>query len=293
VSDISQIVVSGLTNGAVYALIGLALSLTFACTHIMNFALGDMLMVGAMLAYQTMTVWGQPPWVAILEILAIGLALGFVTYWGVAEPIARRGGPLTATFALLGVSAILIGGAQLLISNNTESVDPFISGQVVHVFRTGLFPQAVFLILFTVVLGVVMAAVLRWTPYGLASRAIAQDREAAALMGIRSRRLLATTFAVSTLLAVFSGVLLSGLTSVDATMGSGYVLTGLLGVMIGGAMTPVGAMLGGFVVGLVESLSTQWLPSSVDQAVGFALLMIVLVVRPSGLFGRARVERVG
>jgi branched-chain amino acid transport system permease protein len=301
--------VAGVTHGSVYALIALGYSMVYGILKLLNFAHGDVYMVGAFIGYGILTVAGGPGAISINVVLLMVLMFAAaLTGGGVLGVMierfayrrlrnAPRIAPLVTTLA---VSFFLENSAQLVLGANFESYDSFgwKGGELwtkgftlpsgVHV---GIAQMIV--VVGAIVLMILLTFFVQRTRTGKAMRATSFDREAAAMMGIDVDRVIVTTFFVGSALAGAAGVF-DGLAyqQVWPFMGFQAGLFAFTAAVVGGIGNLPGAALGGLVIGLAEAFATGYVSSTFEQAIVFAVLIAVLIVRPSGLLGRAAVQKV-
>jgi branched-chain amino acid transport system permease protein len=311
-----QLVVNGLVLGSLYALIALGYSMVYGILKLLNFAHGDVYMIGAFVGYGVLTALGGPlspdlslvPLIVLMfaaAMLASG-ALGVVMERFAYRPLrdAPRVAPLISA---LGVSFFLQNSVLLLFGAQFRAYNPFQLGSpnpelfqpgplVEPVFTVaGVNVQAVQVLVLTVTVALMMALTLlvARTPVGKAMRATAYDREAAAMMGIDVDRVIAFTFFVGSLLAGAAGVMFGLLFSqVFHFMGFLAGLKGFTAAVVGGIGSIPGAMLGGLLVGLTESFAAGYVGGRWSDLIVFGILIGVLLVRPSGLLGTPALQKV-
>jgi branched-chain amino acid transport system permease protein len=284
---ILQQVVNGVTIGVVYALIAVGLTLVFGILDVINFAHGEFYMLGAFLTYSLAIGLGLDYFLALTLTLAGAAAAGLVAERLAVRTLQGRH-MFTVVLSTLGLSIFLQNGALLLWGPDPREIDlgwagrPLMVGGVV-ITRLRLAVLAT---------GAILIAALTWfirrTRWGMAMRAVARNREAAALMGIPVDRVYATTFAVGTGLAGVAGGLLGAMFTIEPTMGEWAVVKAFCVVIMGGMGNVPGAVLGGVILGVAENVGAGFLPggSSYKDGIGYAILILVLLCRPQGLFGR-------
>ncbi|MGH3665693.1 MAG: branched-chain amino acid ABC transporter permease [Egibacteraceae bacterium] len=294
-----QEVVNGVTLGAVYALIALGYSMVYGVLKLLNFAHGDVFMIGAFIGYFVLVGFGGPeslvlpvPIVLAVMLAAAGLgcgALGVVIERYAYRPL-RSAPRIAPLITALGVSLFLQNSMLLLFGADVRNYDTsqFLS------FRTGLHlgPLEISLvrilvIVLAVVLMVALTVLVGRTRFGKAMRAVAFDREAAEMMGIDVDRTIARTFFVGSVLAGAAGVMV-GLVFLQAWHLMGFLagLKGFTAAVVGGIGNMPGAMLGGLLIGLAEAFSAGYISSTYQNLIVFGVLIATMVVRPNGLLGR-------
>jgi branched-chain amino acid transport system permease protein len=298
-------VVAGLTVGAIYALLGLGFSLMFGVLRLLNLAHGDVFMVGAFIGYYVLTAFGGPDRLVVpvavlllLMLLAAGLGAGLL---GLSiERFAfrpLRDAPRTSgLIASLGVSFILEYLVLLIFTANVRSysASDFVSFSTgIQIGGLHIWLMRILVVAFALSLWVAVRLVIERTDLGNAIRAVAFDREAAAMMGINVNRTISIAFFVSSAVAGMTGVMFGLLFSqVWFQMGFTATLKGLTAAVIGGIGNLSGAVLGGFLIGLAESFTTGYISATYQDLIVFAILIVMMIVRPRGLLGRADLVKV-
>ena len=282
-----QQVVNGVTIGVVYALIAIGLTLVFGILGVINFAHGDFYMIGAFLTYTLTVRLGLEYFLALALTIAGGAAVGLLAERLAVRPLKGRH-MFTVVLSTLGLSIFLENGALLVWGPDPREIElawgsrPLLIGGVVITFlRVAVLGTAAALI-------VALTWFIRRTTWGMAMRAVAANRDAAALMGIPVDRVYAITFAVGSALAGVAGGLLGAMFTIEPTMGEWAVVKAFSVVIMGGMGHVPGAVLGGIILGVAESLGAGFLPggTSYKDGIGYAILILVLLYRPQGLFGR-------
>jgi branched-chain amino acid transport system permease protein len=285
-----QHVLNGLLLGGTYALLGIGLTLIFGLMSVVNFAHGEFYTLGAYMTYAALAVAGLPFVAAVLVAIAVGMLLG-----GLAERVLLR--PLGG--ASMDTVMLVMIGLWITMQNSELLAWGGVAKAIEHPFPTepvGIGPVSV-APLRLLALGAVLLLILgshlliNRTRVGTAMRATFQDRETAALMGIDVPRIHTLTFAFGSGLAAAAGALLGSVFLVYPSMGDLASLKAFCVVILGGLGNVTGALLGGLILGLAEEFGAGYISSGYRDAVGFIIIIVVLVVRPSGLFARA--ERVG
>ena len=283
-----QQIVNGVTIGAVYALIAVGLTLVFGILDVINFAHGEFYMLGAFLTYSLTVRLGLDYFLALVLTIVGGAGAGLIAERLTVRPLQGRH-MFTVVLSTLGLSIFLQNGALLTWGPDPREIElawggrPIVVGGVVITM----------LRLAVIVTSAVVIAALTWfirrTIWGMAMRAVAKNRDAAALMGVPVRRVFALTFAVGTAMAGVAGGLLGAMFTIEPTMGEWAVVKAFCVVIMGGMGNVPGAVLGGLILGVAENVGGGFLPggSSYKDGIGYAILIAVLLLRPQGLFGRA------
>lgn len=301
--------VAGITHGSVYALIALGFSMVYGILKLLNFAHGDIYMIGAFIGYGLITVFGGPAQMHINVILLLTLMflcamLGGGLVGVMVERFAyrrlRNAPRIAPLITALGVSFFLENGAQLVLGAQFQSYDSFSWSNTPIALRHFTLPAhanvsyaQIIVVVGTIVLMIALTLFVQRTQTGKAMRATAFDREAAAMMGIDVDRVIVVTFFIGSALAGAAGVFnCLAYQQVWPYMGFQAGLFAFTAAVVGGIGNLPGAVLGGLLIGLAESFATGYLSSTFQQAIVFALLIAVMLVRPSGLLGRAAVQKV-
>jgi len=280
-----QACVSGLLIGGVYALVALGLTLIFGVMRIINFAHGTLMMLGMYAAFFLYTRAGLHPYLAAPLVGAAFFLVGVGLARGVIEP--NRAAPESNQLLLtLGVALFLENGALALFSPDYRSIRPPDAAWTVHLGEAVVNVARLVACLASVALALGLWVFLRHTDTGRAIRAAAEEREGALLVGIDIRRLSAVAFGIGSAVVAVAGTLVTPFLYVAPDVGDVFNILAFVIVVLGGMGNFVGALLGGFLVGLAESLGAALLPGSLKQFPIFLLFVLVLLFRPTGLLGR-------
>jgi branched-chain amino acid transport system permease protein len=300
---------AGFTHGCVYALIALGYSMVYGILKLLNFAHGDIYMVGAYIGLGIITVFGGATNVHVNVVLMLFLMFGAAMLGGgvlgvMIERFAyrrlRTAPRIAPLITALGVSFFLENAAQLILGAQPQSYNSFSwpnSAIALHGFgfpaHTRFSYSQVIVVVGTIVLVVALTYFVQRTQTGKAMRAVSFDREAAAMMGIDVDRVIVVTFFIGSALAGAAGVFncISYQTAFP-TMGFQAGLFAFTAAVVGGIGSLPGSVLGGILIGLAEAFATGYISSTFQQAIVFAILIVVMLVRPSGLLGRAAVTKV-
>jgi branched-chain amino acid transport system permease protein len=283
---IAYLLLAGLTNGSVYGLVGLSLSIIYGSSRVINFAQGDFVMLGAMFAI-LFAVTSALPWhFALPLVLVLVLLVALALDHGVYRPMSRRGAPpLTIMMGTLG-GAIMIYGAALLIWGPDQqfvptlfSLDPMAIGVVITNTQ-----QLAIIALFLIFLSLTWVILYR-TRFGLCIRATGVNPRIALLMGIRSERIVTFSFLFSAFVSCMSGVLVGPMLGGQIGMGLLLTVKGFMAAILGGLGSPFAAAAGGIAIGMMESLMAGYGTSLYGEPVIFLLILLVLFIRPYGLLG--------
>ena len=289
-TEFLQHLLNALILGGTYALLGIGLTLIFGIMKVVNFTHGELYTFGAYMAFLFVMVLGVNFFVAIIIAMILGIVLGALIEFVLLRPL--RGASIDTTMlVMIGAWIALQNLEQFTWSGIAKSIDhPFpIEPLVVGAVSVSWIRIFVFLFSLTLIAGTYF--LINRTKLGKAMRATFQDRDTAALMGVNINRIYTATFALGSSLAAAAGALLGPVYIVTPTMGDGAALKAFAIVILGGLGSIIGATVGGFILALVEELGAGYISSGYRDAMGFGLIIIILVYKPTGLF--ALKERIG
>lgn len=282
---------NGLQTGSVYALVALGYSMVYGIILLLNFAHGDIIMVGAYTAFYAMTAFHLHPILSVVLAVVTSTLLGVVIEKVAYTPL-RSAPRLSLLITAIGISFLLENGAQLLFGADTKSMDTLVPGNASFGSVTISY-TAILTIIVAVIAMVALTLLVQKTKLGKAMRAVSEDMGAAQLMGISLNKTISFTFAVGSALAGIGSVLyLCAYSQASPTMGSMLGLKAFVAAVLGGIGSIPGAMIGGFAIGLLEALVSAVNLSVWKDGVVFAILIVVLLVKPTGILGRPQVEKV-
>ena len=280
-----QLVLNGLVIGVVYALIATGLALIFGVVGIVNFAHGEFYMLGAMLAYYLVSQLQFPYWGSIATVLVVSCAVGYVLYRALLAPLP--GADFERSMLLtLGLSMVLQNGAIYLFSTSPRLLRTGYSFQSVQLGDVRVSLLRIFAFLLGVAAFGLLYAVLHHTRTGKAMRAVAQNRDAALMVGIEPAAVSGLAVALGIGLSGLAGAALAPVYSVHPLMGAAFIFKAFALVIIGGLGNVAGTAIAAVALGLMESVSSGFLPLVMVDAMAFVAMIAVLLVRPQGLFGR-------
>jgi branched-chain amino acid transport system permease protein len=289
-AELLQFVFSGLTVGAVYALVALGFTLIYNASDVINFAQGEFVMLGG-LTTVFLGLAGVPlPLAALIAILAT-IAVGLTLHRLAIEP-ARGASAVALIMITIGASIFLRGAAQVVFDKRFHSLPPLLGGEPLRLGGAAVLPQSL-----VVLAGAAIIVVLLWqftdrTMLGKAVIATAANRLAARLVGIDTRRIVGLSFAVSAAIGAVAGILVTPITLTSYDVGTLLALKAFAAAMLGGIGSALGAVVGGLLLGMLEAFSAGYLSSQYKDAVAFLVILAVLFAMPQGLLGRGKVERV-
>ncbi len=284
-----QYVFSGVTVGSIYAIVAIGFNLVYRTTGILNFAQGEFVMLGGMVAVSLATVLPLPAAVAAAVVLVA--AMGWLLEVALFRRL-RRHTLLHMIIITIGLSIIIQEAARHLWDEKVRSL-PYFTGDEcssVRLFGAAMSPQVLWVLGITIVIVLLLMAFLHLTLPGRAMRACAANPAAAALAGIHLPNMRALAFALSAGIGALAGCVISPISMTHYEMGGSLAIKGFAAAVLGGLGQPMAAIAGGLVVGLAESFSVSVLPAAFKDATAFAILLVVLFIRPRGFFGRPFAE---
>ena len=289
-AELLQFVFSGLTVGAIYALVALGFTLIYKASDIINFAQGEFVMLGGMTTVFAAQA-GLPLSVAALIAVVLTTAIGLALHRFAVAP-ARGASPVALIMITIGASIFLRGVAQIVFDKRFHSLPSLFGGDPIKIGGAAILPQSLVVLASATVIVLVLWLFIDRTMLGKAVIATAANRLAARLIGVDTRSIVDFSFAVSAAIGAIAGILITpiALTSYDA--GTLLALKGFAAAMLGGIGSAPGAVVGGLIIGMIEALSAGYFSSNYKDAVAFLIILVVLIFIPQGLFGRAKVERV-
>ena len=283
--------INGLQTGSVYALVALGYSMVYGIIKLLNFAHGDIIMVGAYVVYYAIARFALPPVIAIILAVSVSTALGVLVEKVAYTPL-RSAPRLSLLITAIGVSFLLENGAQLLFGADQKSMSTLVSGTI-SLGNINISNAAVVTIVISVISMVGLTLLVNKTKVGKAMRAVSEDMGAAQLMGISLKKTISISFAIGSALAGIGSVLyLCAYPQANPTMGSMLGIKAFVAAVLGGIGSIPGAMIGGFAIGILEAMVSAIHLSMWKDAVVFLVLIIVLLFKPTGILGKKIQEKV-
>jgi branched-chain amino acid transport system permease protein len=282
-----QLATSGLAMGALYSLIALGFVMIWNTAAVVNFAQGEFAMLSMFFLYTLSSLWGVNVWIAIVLAVAATALLGYLFERGLVRPLVRSD-PLTVIMMTIGLQIFLSNGAKFVWGTEPKAFPAYIGGGNLRLLGVTMSAQSLAVIAVVFVLALVLHGISQHTRLGKSLRAIAQDREASALMGIRIERTVAAGFALSAALAGVAGVLMAPLVFVAADVGLPLLIKSFIAAVIGGFGSYPGALIGGLLIGVLDNLVGFYISTDYRDVVLFGVLIVILLLRPQGLFPKHR-----
>ena len=284
--------INGISLGSVYAIIALGYTMVYGIAKMLNFAHGDVIMVGGYMAYITSSYLGLPYGVAILISIAVCTLLGIFIEKLAYKPL-RSATSLAVLITAIGVSYFLQNAALLIWSSNPKSFPNMVNFGTLEFGNIRITSASIVTFLSCVVIMVALTLFTNKTKVGKAMKAVSEDKGAAQLMGINVNATISLTFAIGSGLAAIAGVLLcSSYPNLTPTTGSMPGIKAFTAAVFGGIGSIPGAMLGGIILGIIEILSKAYISTELSDAIVFAVLIVILIVKPTGLLGKKVTEKV-
>lgn len=289
-TELLQYVLSGLTVGAVYALVALGFTIIYNASNVVNFAQGEFVMLGGMITFFAWQAGLPLPLAAALAILAaaaVGVALNKLA-------VERaRGAPVVSLIIItIGASIFLRGGAQLVFDKQLHRFPAFSGDEPIVIGGATILPQGLWVVAGAAAVFALLYLFFTRTLTGKAILATANNRVAARLVGINTDYMMTLSFALSAAIGALAGVLMTPITLTSYDLGVAYALKGFAAAMLGGMGVPAGALVGGLLLGLIEAITAGYVSSVYKDAVAFIVILAVLFAMPQGLFGRKSTDRV-
>lgn len=287
--------INGISLGSVYAIIALGYTMVYGIAKMLNFAHGDVIMVGAYVAFTVISTMHLPIWAGVLLSILVCTALGMTIEKIAYKPLRNAGSPLAVLITAIGVSYFLQNLALLIFGSNTKSFSSVVNIENLELFDGQLIitGETIVTIISCIVIMICLTLFINKTKSGQAMLAVSEDKGAAQLMGINVNKTIALTFAIGSGLAAVAGVLLcSAYPSLSPYTGSMPGIKAFVAAVFGGIGSIPGALVGGILLGVIEILSKYYISSQLSDAIVFGMLIIVLLLKPTGIFGKKIQEKV-
>ena len=287
--------INGISLGSVYAIIALGYTMVYGIAKMLNFAHGDVIMIGSYIIYVLMTSAGVPAIPAVLIAMVGCMMLGIITEKVAYKPLRGASSSLAVLITAIGVSYFLQNIALLIFQANPKSFTSVVSWEGISLFGGQLVIQGITIV--TIVVGIVILIALQFfvhkTKEGQAMIAVSEDKGAASLMGINVNRTISITFAIGSALAAVAGALMcSKYSTLTPYTGAMPGIKAFVAAVLGGIGSIPGAVIGGLLLGIIEILGKTYISSQLSDAIVFGILVIVLLVKPTGILGRNIQEKV-
>ncbi len=284
-----EISLAGLGTGGLYALTGLAFVIIYKATKVVNLAIGDMLMFGAYLFFAFSAGLGLPLWLAIPAALLCMAGIGALVERTIIRPMLGES-PISSFMVTVGLSSILVGLVELIWTADQRRLPEFLPSKPIQIGEAFLPPKIFYGFWVAVALIAVVLAIFRFWRGGIALRATASDQAAAYSMGINVPRVFSLSWSFAAVIAGVAGIVVGAIGGISSAMGV-FGLSVLVVVIFGGLDSVLGALVGGLLIGVVEAWTGSYLGGEYKLLATFSLLVVILLIRPYGLFGTHEIER--
>ncbi len=291
ISSLIQFLISGLTVGAAYGLAGLGFTMIYNTTSIINFAQGEFVMLGGMLSVYFLTALHLPLLLAVVLAVLATAFIGGLMERSVIRPV-KNAGHIQLIIITIGMSILIRGASMLIWSKDTFALPAFSGDTPIPVLGATVMPQSLWVLAITLTLLAAMRYFFTQTLFGKAMLACSYNPKAASLVGVSVDRMVLLSFAIAGLVGAVAGAILAPITMTAYDVGTLLGLKGFAACILGGLGNPFGAAAGGLIIGVLESFGAGLISSGYKDAFAFIVLLLLLFVKPSGLFGRRVVEKV-
>lgn len=289
--DLLQFIVTGLTIGSIYAIVALGFVTIYSVTRVINLAQGEFVMLGAMVMF-TLVNSGVPYWISFILTIAIVVIIGWLIEMTVIKK-AKGADPLSLIILTIGVAIFIRGIASMIWGKGAVSVAAFTVNQPINIAGASLTPQSVWVMVIMLLIVTMLFFLIERTILGKAFQACSVNPRAARLMGISPAKMSSFSFALSAGLGAVAGLAIAPILFPSYDMGIMLGIKGFSAAIFGGLGSAPGAVLGGLTLGLIESLGAGYISSGLKDAIAFTVVLVVLILRPSGLLGEKNVGKGG
>jgi branched-chain amino acid transport system permease protein len=290
-ADLLQLLLSGVALGMIYALLAFGYSITFSTSRTINFAQGEFLMLGALTGLTLDIRLRLGYGVALLGAALVGGLLGVILERVAIRPALRSGSTVTWVLATVALGIVARNAAERIFGTDDAAFPSPLGSQPIVVGGVRILPQEILVIVAAAFIMVTVELIRRRTRWGKAVTAVAADNEAAALSGINVPAVITGSFIVSSAIAALSGVLVSPLTLAGPTMGILLSTKAYAVAIVGGLQSGMGVLVGGLLIGLCEQLTARYISTGYKDTPGFILLILILLIKPAGLFGKRSIKK--
>jgi len=281
---IPQLIVSGIAAGSLYALVGIGLVLIYKATEIVNFAQGESVTVGAYIGWLFITEAHLPYLPAILAVIVCSALFGLIVERVAYRPLIKSP-PFTVILATLAVGIMVKNIIRLIWQDTPRGISGSISATPMEIWGVYITPERIAIMLVLAVVVGILAVFFRYAKLGKAMRATAQSQDAAALMGISVSGIFSVSWAMGSALGGLAGILIAPIVGINTELGV-VLIPGFVAAIVGGFSSIPGAVVGGITIGILENFAGVFVSSTFKQVISFIVLIVVLMIKPSGLFGK-------
>ncbi len=290
VADLLQFMFAGLTIGAMYSLAALGFTLIYNASGVLNFAQGEFIMLGGINTVLLMA-FGLPMFVAIPAAIILVMVIGALVAKFAIEP-AGNAESITLVIITIGASLILRGLVQVFVGKKTYAIPPFSGEAPIHFFGATILPQTLWVLGITAVMVAILVWFMSKTWPGKSLLATSQNKLAASFVGVNTKRALLLAFALSAGLGAAGGILVGPITYASYDIGTVLGLKGFVAAALGGMGSGPGAVVGGLLLGVLESLTAGYISSAYKDAMPFVLILLIFIFKPDGILGKKSMDRV-
>jgi branched-chain amino acid transport system permease protein len=297
-AELAQLLIAGIAQGMIYALIAFGYGITFSTSRTINFSLGNLLMVGGVVGFvlymdmHTGQTLGRSIFVPIVAVMIVGSLLGVAVYKLAVEPSLKRQSEYAWVLATLAFGIIIKNAVEQLWSTDDFRFASPVGDTPLRLGTAGIYPQEVLIIAVSLVIVAAYELFRRRTILGKAIQAVSEDKQTASLMGINQQMVILFSFILSTVVAGVAGLLVAPITFVSASMGTVLGVKAYGAAIIGGLESGFGMVVGGLLLGVSEAVTARFVSTGYKEVPGFILLILIILFKPSGLFGRHIVKKV-
>ena len=284
-----DILLQGLFVGGVYALIAMGFAMIFKSSQVFNLAYGEQILIISYVLYWLLNTVGLPTWAAVIIVFILGAALGFIIERAAIRPLL--GQPFLAILMMTLMLGFLFKGIAVLIWGGQSFSFPFAPGGMINIGSVQILPAALYSFIVALAVFAVMLFVFQYTKVGLAMRVVAADNMVSQSLGIRVKRIFSLSWVISGAMAALCAILVGMVWMVTPEMGDIALGKGMPVLLLGGMNSIPGAMIGGLIIGVVESLGGYW-GGEIREIIPWIVMLLILLVRPWGMFGERRIERI-
>ena len=281
-----QVLLNGLMLGGLFAIVSIGLTLIFGIVKVVNFAHGEFLMAGMFATWMITTSLGLHPYAAVIVVVPALFILGALTQRLLIQPLMAADDDHVQIFATVGLSTAMINLALLIFGADIANTPNFGLRSPIEIGPLRVLTGQVFIFVAAIALVVALEMFLKKSQTGRAIRAVAQHRVAAELMGVNVSRIYTLSFGLGAACVGLAAVMIAPLYPTPSTIGTYFVLTAFVVVVLGGLGSIPGAFFGALIIGMIDSLSGYYIGSDLREAVVFSIFLVILILRPSGLFGK-------
>ena len=287
-----QLLIGGIAQGMIYALVAFGYNITFSTAKTFNFSHGSFLMLGGVVGL-ILYMNNHVPFLAmILGVVLVGIIIGFILYKTAIEPSIKTKSNYAWILATLAFGIILKNMVQVFWSTDDFRFDSPLGNAPIKISGIGVLPQEILIIVVAVLILVSVESFKKYTIFGKAIVAVSEDKNTASLMGINQQFVILFSFLLSSIIACLAGVLVAPITLVGATMGTVLGVKAYAVSIIGGLESGYGVLVGGLIIGLSESFTARYISTGYKDAPGFLVLILVLLFLPAGIFGKMIIKKV-